>query len=99
MTMDLSTALHTLAHHRAHNLRKSQETFDAGLVVLDKNAVGKLGEEGQCALREPYDNGTHDLIGWAFLEQLALAAIDLGRVDVADVCLCVVAFCAACSMC
>lgn len=25
-------------------------------------------------------------IGWAFLEQLALAAIDVGRLDVADVC-------------
>jgi hypothetical protein len=24
--------------------------------------------------------------GWAFLEQLALAAIDVGRIDVADVC-------------
>jgi hypothetical protein len=27
---------------------------------------------------------------WAFLEQLALAALDVGRVDVADVCPCVV---------
>ena len=25
-------------------------------------------------------------VGWAFLEQLALAAIDVGRIDVADVC-------------
>ena len=24
-------------------------------------------------------------LGWAFLEQLALAAIDIGRLDVADV--------------
>jgi hypothetical protein len=26
-------------------------------------------------------------VGWAFLEQLALAAIDVGRMDVAEVCL------------
>jgi hypothetical protein len=33
-----------------------------------------------------YTSLTLDL-GWAFLEQLALAAIDVGRVDIADVCL------------
>jgi len=26
-------------------------------------------------------------LGWAFLQQLALAAIDVGRLDIADVCL------------
>jgi hypothetical protein len=47
MTMDLPTALNTLANHRIHNLRKSQETFDAGIVVLDKNALGKLGDDSE----------------------------------------------------
>jgi hypothetical protein len=33
MTMDLPTALSKLAYNRTHNLRKSQETFDAGVLV------------------------------------------------------------------
>jgi hypothetical protein len=45
MTTDLPTALNTLAKHRTYNLRKSQETFDAGLLILNKNALSKLGDD------------------------------------------------------
>jgi hypothetical protein len=45
--MDLATALSRLAHHRTHNTRNSLETFQCGLVVLDNNAMKKMGEEGK----------------------------------------------------
>lgn len=30
--------------------------------------------------------GCDCLVGWAFLEQMTLASLDVGRIDVADVC-------------
>jgi hypothetical protein len=89
MTMDLPTALSKLAYNRTHNLRKSQETFDAGVLVLDKNALGKLGDDRGPTFRTYPGVMLMSRAGWAFLEQLFLAAIDVGHVDVADVCLCV----------
>jgi ER membrane protein complex subunit 2 len=43
--MDLNSALDVLAQHRTRNTRQSQEVFDAGTIVLDKNAVHKMGDE------------------------------------------------------
>ncbi|PPQ86410.1 hypothetical protein CVT25_003532 [Psilocybe cyanescens] len=68
--MSLQTALQELSSFRRNNVRKSQETFKKGVVVLKSGASTKLGEEG-----------------WAFLEQLALASLDIGRIDIADQCL------------
>jgi hypothetical protein len=45
MTMDLPSALSKLANYRTHHLRRSQETFDAGVLVLDKNGLGKLDDD------------------------------------------------------
>jgi hypothetical protein len=43
----LSVALERLANHRTHRTRASQEVFDAGKVVLDNNATGKMGDESE----------------------------------------------------
>ncbi|KAL0946209.1 hypothetical protein HGRIS_012468 [Hohenbuehelia grisea] len=68
--MSLSVALQKLAAYRKSNTRKSQETFQNGLLVLEKNGVSSLGDDS-----------------WSFLEQLTLASIDVGKLDVADRCL------------
>lgn len=64
------SALEELAKYRVQNRRASQEVFEKGTSVLQKNGHSKMGDEV-----------------WDFLEQLALAAIDVGRLDVADQCL------------
>ncbi|KAG6380339.1 TPR-like protein [Boletus reticuloceps] len=66
--MNVQAALDQLATYRSQNTRASQDIFEKGALVLEKNVVHKMGDE--C---------------WGFLEQLALAAIDVGRLDVADV--------------
>ncbi|KIM54070.1 hypothetical protein SCLCIDRAFT_137544 [Scleroderma citrinum Foug A] len=68
--MSVHAALEELGRFRAHHTRVSQEVFEKGSLVLQKNGHKKTGDEG-----------------WDFLEQLALAAIDIGRLDVADRCL------------
>ncbi|KAL4076756.1 hypothetical protein V8B97DRAFT_2016059 [Scleroderma yunnanense] len=59
-----------LAQFRAQHKRASQEVFEKGIVIFQKNGHKRMGDEG-----------------WDFLEQLALAAIETGRLDVADRCL------------
>ncbi|EGO01303.1 hypothetical protein SERLA73DRAFT_179463 [Serpula lacrymans var. lacrymans S7.3] len=59
-----------LATYRSQNTRASQETFEKGYLILQKNGHKNMGDDG-----------------WDFLEQLTLAAIDVGRTDVADRCL------------
>ncbi|KAI6132904.1 TPR-like protein [Pisolithus croceorrhizus] len=68
--MSVHSALEELARYRVQNRRASQEVFEKGTYVLQKNGHSKMGDEV-----------------WDFLEQLALAAIDVGRLDVADQCL------------
>jgi len=68
--MSVQSALDQLTTYRAQNTRASQDIFEKGALILQKNALHKMGDEG-----------------WVFLEQLALAAIDVGRLDVADQCL------------
>lgn len=69
-TMSVHSALEELARYRARNKRASQEVFEEGTLILQKNGHKKMGDEV-----------------WDFLEQLALAAIDVGRLEVADQCL------------
>lgn len=83
---DVASALQKLATYRSHNSRESRDTFDKGIIVLKSNAVNKMGDDGaenHMALFSPWYSY---LTGWSFLEQLALAAIDVGRIDIADVC-------------
>ncbi|KIK93007.1 hypothetical protein PAXRUDRAFT_829416 [Paxillus rubicundulus Ve08.2h10] len=68
--MSLQSALGQLATYRSQNTRASQDIFEKGSLVLQKNGLKKMGDNS-----------------WAFLEQLTLAAIDVGRLDVADQCL------------
>jgi hypothetical protein len=85
---DVASALQKLATYRTQNNRASQETFDRGVIVLKSDVAKTMGEEGACVAKtsNPSDCLTA-FVGWAFLEQLALAAIDVGRTDVADVCI------------
>ncbi|KAG2035976.1 hypothetical protein BDR03DRAFT_474723 [Suillus americanus] len=76
--MSLQSALERLATYRANNTRASQDIFRNGLLVLQKSSFKKLGDDGVPA-------------GWTSLEQLALASIDVGRLDIADQCLQLVA--------
>ena len=87
--LSLPQALQRLADFRATDRRASQETFDHGVLALKNNAHGKMGDEsgGRGRFSIVDSQLTSGLTGWAFLEQLALASIDIGRVDVADVCL------------
>ncbi|KAG2358250.1 TPR-like protein [Suillus spraguei] len=72
--MSLQSALERLATYRANNTRASQDIFRDGLLVLQKSGFKKLGDDGK-----PFR--------WTSLEQLVLASIDVGRLDVADQCL------------
>jgi hypothetical protein len=86
--MSLQSALEKLASFRRNNTRESQETFEKGLVVLKSGKTTKLGDDGEET--NHYFLHTSLIVflppGWAFLEQLCLASIDIGRLDVADVC-------------
>ncbi|KAG9310208.1 TPR-like protein, partial [Chiua virens] len=68
--MNVQSALDQLATYRAQNTRISQDIFEKGALILQKNVLHKMGDES-----------------WSFLEQLALAAIDVGRLEVSDQCL------------
>lgn len=84
--MSVHAALEELGRFRAHHKRASQEVFEKGILVLQRNGHKKTGDEG-LSYQSP-SRSIHlltSLTGWDFLEQLALAAIDIGRLDVADV--------------
>ncbi|ESK83293.1 tetratricopeptide repeat protein 35 [Moniliophthora roreri MCA 2997] len=67
----LPEALKTLAEYRTHNTRASQDILEKGATIL------KSGNANSKLGDEV----------WPFLEQLFLAAIDVGKLDVADECL------------
>jgi len=83
--MSVHTALEELARFRAHHKRASQEVFEKGILVLQRNGHKKTGDEGLPYQSPELIHLLTSLTGWDFLEQLALAAIDIGRLDVADV--------------
>lgn len=87
LSMSLQTALQELSSFRRNNVRKSQETFKKGVVVLKSGASTKLGEEGGLKTNKilHVTQIVSTRAGWAFLEQLALASLDIGRIDIADV--------------
>lgn len=86
--MSLQSALEKLASFRRNNTRESQETFEKGLVVLKSGKNTRLGDDGEETIHFFLHTSpiVFLLLGWAFLEQLCLASIDIGRLDVADVC-------------
>jgi len=45
--MSLQSALEQLATHRTKNTRESQNVFRNGLLVLQKNGLKKLGDDGK----------------------------------------------------
>ena len=83
--MSVHAALEELGRFRAHHTRASQEVFEKGNLVLQKNGHKKTGDEGLSYQSPKSIHLLTSLTGWDFLEQLALAAIDIGRLDVADV--------------
>jgi hypothetical protein len=87
--MGLQFALEQLATHRTKNTRASQDVFRNGLIVLQKKGLKKLGDDGKSFHYTCYNTRSQVCCdvpaGWTFLEQLTLASIDVGRLDVADV--------------
>ncbi|KAI0046782.1 TPR-like protein [Auriscalpium vulgare] len=84
--MDLPAALQRLANYRLRNSRASRDIFESGVLVLRKNALSKLGDDRTFAHTLARRNVHRVSIGWVFLEQLALASIDIGRLEVAETC-------------
>ena len=81
--MSLSSSLQKLAAYRTNNSRASFETFQHGAALL-KAGTAPTGDDGEGS--EAFGVDCADVwAGWAFLEQLALAAIDLDRLEIADV--------------
>ena len=79
--MSVESASIALTSCRSKNTRKSLETFEKGLVLLKSGKHSKLGDECKPIPRIVLLNSYYLLLffsEWAFLEQLALAAIDLG---------------------
>ncbi|KAF9259910.1 TPR-like protein [Marasmius fiardii PR-910] len=70
-SQSLPTALKTLANYRAHNTRASQDVLAKGSAII---------RNGRAAAKLGDDV-------WAFLEQVFLAAIDVGNLELADECL------------
>lgn len=85
--MSVQSALDQLANYRAQNTRASQDVFEKGARILQKNVLYQMGDEGTSAhpCTRHHIHDSYVWPAWAFLEQLALAAIDVGRLDVADV--------------
>ncbi|CDO72111.1 hypothetical protein BN946_scf184962.g54 [Trametes cinnabarina] len=66
--MEVTFALQKLAAYKPRQSRKSKETFESGLALLEHGSYAKKGETG-----------------WDEVEKLALAALDQGNTEVADV--------------
>lgn len=80
-------ALAKLASYRAKNTRESQQTFEKGLLVLKSGKPSGLGDEGtvfEPTTRQRVSNCLL-VVEWSFYEQLVLSALDIGRIDIADV--------------
>jgi hypothetical protein len=89
-TMDLPSAFKRLADYRTKNTRLSRQIFESGIVVYRNDAMHKLGDDRESSLNDNitlFRQRPRLMItpGWQFLESLALAAVDVGRIDVAEV--------------
>jgi hypothetical protein len=85
--MSVDSYAHVLAEYRARNIRASEDVLKKGIFILERNALEKLGSEGACPTKRDKTNTSPLLLHtvWPFLEQLALSALDLGHLDVANV--------------
>lgn len=84
--MSLPSALATLANYRSHNTRASQDIVAKGALALKSNSLSDLGDERTCISYFSASRCLKDTSAeWAFLEQLALAALDVGRLELATV--------------
>ena len=80
----LASALEQLAGWRARGTRASEEVVRKGMVVLAGGGLQKMGDEGGWRAWSCWAVLTR-ATAWAFLEQLALAALGIGGLDLADV--------------
>ena len=89
MSLDFSKALQELASFRIKNSRRSQEVVDLGLALLansrrkaSSNSIASTSS-GSSILASAGIASLEENSAW--IVQLALAAIDVGRLDIADV--------------
>ena len=85
--MSVGSYAKVLAEYRARNIRASEDVLKKGEFILEQNALGKLGSDRgypTSPFREQYLIIVV-LAAWSFLEQLALAALDLGHLRTANV--------------
>ena len=92
--MELANALQRLSEYSNKNTRASRQIFENGVVIFRNNALHKLGDDSACCNLSPAQHRNppdplhfreFHFTGWQFLESLALAAVDVGRIDVAEV--------------
>jgi hypothetical protein len=85
--MDLPSALQQLNDYSSKNSRASRQIFESGVVIFRNDALHKLGDDSTFPGGPPPHAPTadHSTLGWQCLESLALAAVDVGRIDVAEV--------------
>jgi hypothetical protein len=60
--MSVQSALDQLTTYRAQNTRASQDIFEKGALILQKNALHKMGDEGTSAHLAPDSVHAHILI-------------------------------------
>ncbi|PAV17801.1 TPR [Pyrrhoderma noxium] len=91
MSFNFSKALQELASFRIKNSRRSQEVVDLGLALLansrrkaSSNSIASTSS-GSSILASSGISSLEEDSAW--IEQLALAAIDVGRLDIADECI------------
>lgn len=56
--MSVQAALDQLATYRAQNTRSSQDVFEKGALILEKNAVHKMGDDSASSATLT-NNGAH----------------------------------------
>lgn len=84
-----AVALEQLATWRVRGTRASEQVVQQGIIVLENDGLKKIGDDGvseasasTCLVFSLHGSS---LVAWGFLEQLALASMDIGRLDIADV--------------
>lgn len=76
-------SLETLARYRTINARQSEAVVRLGREVLANGT--KLGNQGTPSIREMGDVVLIDGVEWAVREQIAVAALDVGDLPLAEV--------------
>ena len=87
MSLSFSEAVKHLATYRVRNTRSSEEIVQLGTKIIRENGLNKMGDECACNIRATLlSTDTRHVSAWAFLEQVALAALDIGQLKLAYVC-------------